>query len=663
MKKVSLMLICAFALHFEIYSQDFSMKYGKVNNYELAMKSYSKDSTAEAVIIYDDGYTSYNYLTNGFKIIQELKQKIKILKQEGVDRATIKLPYYYKTNSDREVISGLEAYSYNLEDGKVVKTKLERKYIFDEEINSRYRQMKFSIPNVKVGSVIEFKYTRTSDDAYNLPEWSIQSSIPVIYSNYEVLIPEYFIFNNETKGYETIKVVETPQNQQFNVGSSSDGINTVTCQSRDIRFTAENVPALKNESYVWCKNDFTSGVRFELSGTKFPNSFYKPYSQTWDNLEETIRKDFDFGSNIKMSNPFKVETRALVDTVKDDKKKIELIYAFVKRKIKWNDSYSFSGNHTKDAIKSRTGDNGQINMILLSALKDAHIKAYPILISRRSQGRIPFTYPSIDKLTTFIVAAQTKDSMTYYMDGSATYGGLNMLPTDMQVDRGRIFEETSTEKWVDLTKITKNQSVFLIASTLDKNGNLKSTMSSAYINQPAYKYKTQYYNAKDSMEFIEKYENNAHIKIDEISITDKDTMSNMVKENVVFTKELSPEGDYLYINPMILTHIDKNPFIQSERKLPVEFDYPYSFQLTSTLEIPADYKLEELPKSIKISLPDNAGRCVYYISQENNIVQLSYRFDLNQTIFPQDFYSGIREFYAQIATKNAEMIVLKKIKK
>jgi len=237
-----------------------------------------------------------------------------------------------------------------------------------------------------------------------------------------------------------------------------------------------------------------------------------------------------------------------------------------------------------------------------------------------------------------------------------------MLPEDLLVDRGRVFNETVSQKWIDLTKITKNQSAHFISATLSKEGILNGTLNTGYTNQLAYKYKTQFYNAKDSSDFIEKYENSSHIKINKMEINGKDTMSNTVKETISFTKEINQEGDYMYINPMIITHIDKNPFTQSERKLPIEFDYPYSFQLTSSLEIPDNYKVEELPKSIKMSLPDNMGKYLYYITQEDNRVQLSYRFDISKTIFSQDSYGAIREFFAQATTKNAEMIVLKKVK-
>jgi hypothetical protein len=659
----NLICIVVFFLIFQqsTTAKEFSLKYGKVTKDELTMKIYEKDTTAAAVVLYESGNSSFDYIADKFKVREEVKRKIKILKQEGVNQATVKVQYFYKENGDKEAITNIEAYSYNLDNGNIIKTKLDNKYVFDEEINNTYRAIKFSIPNVKVGTVIEYRYIKNIESYAEIPDWNFQSEIPVINSDYEAIIPEYFVFNREIKGYEKVKAVESSQSQQFNLRATTDGPNSVTCQSHDFTYTATDIPALKTEPYVWCVNDFTSGIRFELEGTNFPNTIYKPYAQTWDILEETIKKQTDFGSNLKMSSPFKEEIKVLTDTVKSEKKKIELIYSFIKNHISWNGNYSFFGNKYKEALKNGTGDNGQINMILMSALKNAGIYTYPILISLRSHGRLPFTYPSFDKLNTFIVAAQTSNGAIFYMDGSATNGGLNMLPINILVDRGRVFEETMSNKWVDLTKAAKNQVVYIINSKFDKEGNLTGTLNSGYANQLAYSYKSNYHAAKDSMEFVEKLENSYHFKIDSMSITGKDPMSTIVKEKIKFSKKLDLQGEYVYINPMILMQIDKNPFTQSVRKLPVEFDYSFNFQLSSTLTIPENYKVEELPKSVKIVLAENAGQCIYQAIQKENKIQLNYKFEMSQSIFPQEYYTAIRDFYANVATKNAELIVLKKI--
>jgi len=351
----------------------------------------------------------------------------------------------------------------------------------------------------------------------------------------------------------------------------------------------------------------------------------------------------------------------LISTTTDEIKKIELIYSFIKSHIRWDESYSFYGNKAKDAVKNGTGDNGQINMILISALKDAGIKTYPILINRRSQGRLPYTYPSLNKLNTFVVAAELSSGKAVYMDGSATNGGLNMLPTDLLVDRGRVYEPTVTEKWVDLTNISKNKQVCMLVANLDKDGILTGEQNSMYLNQLAYGYKSTFAAAKDSAEFIENFQNTNQVTIDSMKIEGKDPMSYVVKERLKFTKKIEAAGDYIYINPMIFAHITKNSFTQSERKLPVEFNYPYAYQISCKLTIPENYQVEELPKSLRIIMNEGMGKCTYQIQQEGNTIQLNYLFERSQIIFPQTDYPAIRDFYGQVANKNSEMVVLKKI--
>ncbi len=652
--------LCFFALA-GVFAQEFSNKYGKITNDELNLKQYAKDTSAVAVVIYDDGYTAYDVLNGSLVLNTDYKKKIKILKQEGVDEANITIPYYYKSPSERDNISGIEAVSYNLENGKVVKTKLEKKNIFDEEYNSRTHRIKFSIPNVKAGSVIEVKFRKGSSQVYSLDNWGIQGDIPVITSTYEVKIPEYLQFNIETRGYEHVDVAEVPDNQSFNLGVSSSGApNVINCTCRRLKFTAKDVPALKDEKFVWCVSDFLSAVRFELKATNFPNQFYKPYSQTWDDLEKTIKNDTDFGSNIKMSNPYKDETKTLLAGLTDEKQKIESIYSFVKKNINWNESYSFSGNKAKEAVKNRTGDNGQINIVLLSMLKDAGIKAFPVFVSRRSRGRLPYTFPSYEMLNTFVVAARTSDGKTYYMDGSAVDGGLNMLPVDLLVDRARVFDDNESEKWVNLSALSRSQQIYNITTDLDKDGNLSGSVTSMYTYQNAYKYKEKFRKAKDSTEFVEKLQEMEHLTINEFKTEGREPMSNSVKENFTFTKTNDGSTDFIYLNPLIVSHINENLFTQVDRKLPVEFEYPVTLIISSNIKIPENYQVAELPKSTRITLNDNC-KLTYYITQNGNQISVNYKYEMNQIIFPVSDYEHLKAYFGQLATKNQEMIVLKKI--
>jgi hypothetical protein len=647
------LLACAKDLFAEI-----KYKYGKVGLDELQMKIYPNDSSAQAVVLYEEGYTSYVY-RNDFIVQTEVKSRIKILKPEGTSKATITIPIY-KRGRTEETVSNIEAYAYNLENGQIAKTKLEKSNIFEEKISERYYHVKLAIPNVKEGTVIEYKFTLNSPFYYDIPDWVFQKDIPVQQGSYEAMIPEYFIYKRETKGYEKIDFKETDESQNIILAGRGTS-ERIEHKSKHYSFKVNNLPALIDDEYIWAISDYLSAVHFELSSTQFPGSFFKPYTSNWETIEKTIKEETDFVKNISRDTPLKDEIKQ-ISGLADEREKIEAIYALIKNKIRWDGKYAFTGN-PNDAFKNGTGNNAQINGALISALKMAGTNAYPVLIRRRSEGRLPIAMPSLDKITTFIVAAEKSDGTTHYMDGSATYGGLDMMPTDLLVDRARTFKLSETNDWVNLSKAARNQISVINIAKLSEDGTLEVKSSNYYRTQPAYRFKQDFAQLKDSAEHIEKYEAENNVKIQNISIKGhKNILANTIIEEIEFTRAGgNKEAEIIYINPLIIKHITKNNFTQTERKLPVEFSYPYTFQLTTTLLIPKGYTVEELPKSIKIELEDQAGSLLYNIQKHENVIQLNYRFQLNEVAFSFISYPMLRNFWGMATTKNSEMVVLKKI--
>ncbi len=194
------------------------------------------------------------------------------------------------------------------------------------------------------------------------------------------------------------------------------------------------------------------------------------------------------------------------------------------------------------------GNNVQINGLIISALNSAGIKSYPVLLRRRSQGRLPIAVPSLNKLTTFIVAAETKDGTVYYLDGSATRGGLNMLPSDLLVDQARTFNLKDNGAWVDLTKLTQNQTVIINNAKLTSDGSLECEIEALYKNLPAYDLKNHLFNLKDSTEYIEKFENENDVEVVSYSVEGhNNNISNSVKTTMLIKKEDLSRGNFIYI--------------------------------------------------------------------------------------------------------------------
>jgi len=144
------------------YSQKVPIKLGDIPMEDMKMAVYDLDSSAVAVVLADFGDSKITYSTStGFNLTFERIRRIKILKKEGYKWADFEIPLY-GANGKNEDYSALKAYTYNLEGGKIVETKMKSDAVFKEQTNENWRLIKFTLPNVKEGSIIEFTYKVSS---------------------------------------------------------------------------------------------------------------------------------------------------------------------------------------------------------------------------------------------------------------------------------------------------------------------------------------------------------------------------------------------------------------------------------------------------------------------------------------------------------------------
>lgn len=664
MKKNAVLFLLFLSVHLFTSAQDFNYNYGKITDNELSMTSYQGDASAPAVVIYKNITAKYAYKKDGFVVEYIYEQKIKVLKSEGTKYANVTIPVFDKGDSDspKEVVSKIEAYAYNLEEGKTKKTKMDKNYIFEERINPFYKQIKFTIPAVKEGTVIEYKYKLTSERPDVIEDCVFQQDIPVMYSSYDVTIPQYFDFNAELVGKNQIKVAESLVNQSASFENEYQQSYTVSFTSRRIFLTVINLPAMKDEPNVWCADDYRTKVTFELKGTKFPGSDYKPFTSKWEDIDALLKKDKEFGEVLNMVNPFREEMRAMqVTSLPSNTEKIRAIFKFLKSKIVWDGTYRLYGENIKKAIKKGAGSNADINFILISMLKDASIDAYPVMMSKRSSGRLPILFPSVYKLNTFIVGINDGSSIVY-LDGSVSNGDINILPPVLMVDRARVYNSNGPGSWVDLTSVGRHSVNAIVKASISPEGTITGERAVSYSGDKAVGFRNGFSEAKDSTTFITKTETENGISIKGTSFKGLESFSPTVQERLIFTKEVSHNDTHIYLNPMIFPHLTKNYFISEERRLPVEFDYPYTFKLVTTLEIPKGYQIEDLPKPIKIVFDKQEGcSCTYNIQQTGSTIELAYTFSLKRLLYTEQEYSSLRKLWGTIVDKNNEQIVLKKI--
>ena len=173
-----------------------NLKYGRPSKAELNLATYEPDTTAAAVCLLRRGETNFKY-TDGFQLVNEVWMRVKVLRPQGVSYADVSIPYYSPANRNeaRETAHDVDGCSYNVVDGKTVKTRLERSQVSDEHVDAYTRVLKFSLPNVKEGTVIEYHYKIVSDYVSYLDAWMMQSDIPVLYNEYKINIPLVYIYD------------------------------------------------------------------------------------------------------------------------------------------------------------------------------------------------------------------------------------------------------------------------------------------------------------------------------------------------------------------------------------------------------------------------------------------------------------------------------------
>lgn len=640
------------------------MKYGKPSDEELKMTTYAPDTAASAVVLYSKVRARYDLIANEFRLTYTYEVKIKVLKSEGTSYADINIPFYSNVNnaSMKESVNQIDASAYNLEDGKVVRTKMKRDLIFNERINKKYEQIKFSIPAVRAGTVFEYKYQLASDFYYSINHWEAQKDIPVMHTQYDIVIPEYFLFNLDMRGSHALRTKDESESLSFNIQYQNGRIELVTCTGRHLQFIGTQLPALRADSYVWCPDDYRSGVSFELRGINFPGSPYKPFTQTWTEIDKMLLDDEEFGSPLKMRNPFRDDMPALsLDRLTDRQEKICALFTFLKNKISWNGQYGLYGNEVRKAVKNGTGSNADINFVLMSMLRDAKIPCYPVVMSRKSAGILPFTHPSVQKLNTFVVAIADTDSTFVFLDGSVTDGYLNTLPPVLMVNRARLITRAGEDNWVDLSRLGRNSLRSVVNAQISADGTITGSRQAGYTGQYAALFRKRYRTAKDSAEFISNIETEENIKVQQFSTKDVNSFSPKVTETLLFEKQASVNDNLIYINPMIFMHVSKCPFIQTERHLPLEMPYPDQLMQVTQLTLPEGYVVDELPESMNFQTEDKQGFCRYNIKQLGNQLIINYSFAYNKLLHSADEYPDVKSFWELVAQKNNEIVVLKKL--
>ncbi|AXG68052.1 transglutaminase-like superfamily protein [Kordia sp. SMS9] len=668
MKKHTLFVL-ALLCFVTLQAQDF--EFGEVSKAELEEAKHPTDPEASAAILYERNYITMRYIQGeGFQIETNIHKRIKIYNKDGFDWANHSVPLYKSSGGNREKVSNLKAYTYNLVGGKIEDTKLRKDGIFKEKRNEYVDIQKITMPNVKEGSVIEYRYKMISPYYGNINEVYFQYSIPVNHIEVSFEAHEYFTYKKHYKGYFRLNPKEGSRPGKISINSKSkSNFGGKTNFSRDeidfsfktTKYELKNVPALKAENFVSNIENYRSAVKFELAQVQMPNQIPEYYAKSWDNVVKTIYKSQSFGGELEKASYFKSDIDNLIAGESDDMRKAAKIYTYVRDRIKWNGNYGkYTDKGVRKAYKEKTGNVADMNLMLTAMLRHAGISANPVILSTRSHGITLF--PTLEGFNYVITAIEVENAVIL-LDATNYYGEPNVLPMRALNWSGRLIRRDGS--WSQISLMPKQSALraTMINVTLDEEGDLTGKQRTQFTSHNALTFRENYIQA-DKEDYLEKLENSIEdIEISEHAVKNVTSVGKPVMESYAFEKESQAEiiGDKMYFSPLFFLATDENMFKAEERVYPVDFGYPWKRKIMLNIKLPEGYEVESLPDASAVKMPEGLGEYSFNISKTPTGISVVMSKEIKSSVITPDKYGALREFYKMLVEKEKEKVVLKKI--
>lgn len=643
-------------------------KFGKVTPEDFKTNVYSIDSSAGAVVIADIGSTSFvGNSKGGFSLEFKKYKRVHVLNKKAYDIGNVEIGLY-ANNGLEEELNGLKVITYNLENGKVVETKLEQKTgLFKDKINDNLVIKKFTFPNIKEGSIIEYEYKIMSDFIFNLQPWDFQEQHPTLWSEYNVTIPEFYYYVTLSQGYQDFYIKDRKDSKENFAVSDKGGTGATeraafSAGVTDFRWVIKDVPAIKEESYTSTINNHISRIEFQLAAIRDPFT-PRDIMGTWPKAMDELLKDENFGYSLSRDNAW------LSDIVTDITKgaatnldKAKKIFAFVRDNMTCtNHNRRYLEKKLKEVLRSKNGSEAEINLLLTAMLLKAGFTADPVILSTRSHGATYAMYPLLNRFN-YVISQLSLDGTIYYLDASQPRLGFARLGTECYNGHARVVDAAATPVNFLADALTERKVSSIIIINDDK-GKLLGSVQQNLGYFESYEFRDRI-KEKGETAFFRDIQKafNAEIEIKQPAI---DSLSNFDAPIAIhYDFELkNEEADIYYFNPMFGEGWGTNPFKAAQRFYPVEMPYGIDETYLLRVEVPKGYVVDEIPKQVVVKLNEEEdGMFEYRISQSDNAISLRSRIRLKRANYQPDEYEMLREFFNLIVKKHAEQIVFKKKK-
>ena len=627
---------------------------------ELSMTSVPGYPGASAVVLFREQIT-----TDNLHSIQRY-ERVKILTEDGKKYANVELRYvrtegyneaggYNGSEEDVQDIQGRTIHA----DGTIIPF-TGKPYVktIEKSKDLKYQAKVFTLPDVEVGSIIEYRYaTRYNDTIVEEPEWYIQGDLFVKQAHYVWHPTTHDLVDNKERLINSIAWFPIlPQGAEIKHTEPAGG-------GQLYELTVHDIPPVVDEDYMPPLKSYSYRVLFSFTAFRTRDEFWKDQGKEWSKRSDSFMKG---GKSLDTGTQETIAGATSAD------EKVRKIYA----KIMTFENTDYTRERSKheegkiatvsDIWDRKRGSSSELTKLFVAMVRSAGLKSYLMLVPDRSEGVFIPEWMSFRQFSDEIAIVNLDGKDVDFDPGEryCAYGHLAWQHTFSsglrQVDGGTAFGETAGDGYA------ANKTSRVANLTMDEHGQITGRIDLAFVGAPALRWRhTALTGDEQSLsdklrEMLEgRVPHSLEVKVGKIENLSDYEQPLKVSFDVTGTLG-TPTGKRLVMPVDLFESGATATFSQEKRETAVDFQFPQAVNDALRVNFKQGFEVEALPKADKYSLDK---RALYTVTVESAPTSFTTRrgFAMGDIIFLQKEYPGLRTFYSQMQTTDKESVVLKAV--
>jgi hypothetical protein len=632
---------------------------------DLAMTSLPGYPGASAVVLYreettkDDLHVVYHY------------DRIKILTKDGEKYANVELPYV-STSEDSDYGSNDKTLGEIVgrtihADGTVIPfTGKPYLKVMVNEKGVKLQEKVFTLPDVEVGSILEYRYaTRISDYMVESPEWIIQGELYLKAAHYAWYPTEHALENSRGPIHTITWFPILPEGakiERHDIPHSTFSVGPT--QYFDL--TVKDIPPQVKEAYMPPIASYSYRVLFNYTAERTGAEWWKNEGKDWSKRMDSFANP---------NSELRSATQAVIAGATTDDQKLQKIYAAVMALENTRYTRAHEQREDKaegegkvktaaDVLSHKRGSAIQLTQLFVGMARAAGMKAYFMLVPDRSKEIFIQQWLSLQQFDDAIAIVNVDGKEVFFDPGCryCAYGHLAWQHTFVQglrqTEKGTDFGPTSGDDY-RVNRMTRVANL-----KMDDEGQVTGTIKLTFAGAGAVEWRHTALRGDDESlrHDLQTYLEDMVPKSLEVKVDAIENMQDYEKPLAVsyqvHGRMGTATGKRLILPSDFFEAGSSATFSDEKRVQAVYFHYPHYTEDALRINLPARYSVEAVPATAKFGLPQEEVYSLSVVGDTKGFTTRRVHAVDELFVLPKD-YDGLRKYYTQFESKDQESVVLK----